>query len=771
MTNIQYTRVQDVPEITNITDSVTVTTGSTANALVETLGNEPIWLTWAAQHTDAGRITKIPSKIQGGKQKMIDATDPKALATYHEVVGEVPAMKTVGYSGLGGVGISTRHRQDIECVDFDHCVKDGTITNTEIAEFVTTANTYAEYSPSGTGIRVIFLVEGGKPEKGFKSKVRDANQTDIEMQTNCTYYTITENAINNIPPCSVTKSELEALYRKISLVKPSKKDVPVEPSKIKHADPTNLTDAELLEKAYQSKGGDKLKALYVDGDTTPYDGDDSSADMALCMRLAFWTGRNAERIDRMFRASALMRPKWDQQRGACTYGQLSVKRAVEHCRDTYSASAEVVDYTKLIMSKPDKQGKASPLPIYENIRRIILTDRKFTDRLRYNEFSFTPQLRDLRTNKWNTLPDSLIFEVWSHVSATYGWTRRIAKGVVQDALLAACHHYPVNPPKEYILSLSWDGVPRLDTWTQSAFGAPDEAVYREMGANWIKGMVKRIIEPGCQFDNVLVLEGPQGIGKTSALRILGNGWHVELTLDVDSKDFIMTLANNIIVEFSEGDIVNRTDMKRLKGIVTKREDQVRLPYGRSLSTIPRGCVFAMTTNDTQYLKDETGNRRWWPIQIKQAIDLDWLRTNRDQLYAEAYARLRILGEPTYVFTDEKKLKELQDQRRTSNEYEETLIDWYLGQEPRKIFSDGISLREAHEVLFADTCGSEVKKEMTQLHQAQVAGMLRGALHLHPEQIKIDGQNVRRWFPTDATYEKFDLPKYDEDGKKKDTRRF
>ena len=113
-----------------------------------------------------------------------------------------------------------------------------------------------------------------------------------------------------------------------------------------------------------------------------------------------------------------------------------------------------------------------------------------------------------------------------------------------------------------------------------------------------------------------------------------------------------------------GDILSRAGVRAVKSLITKTEDQYRLPYEKAVQTLKRGCVFAMTTNDTEYLKDETGNRRWLPVKLEKEADIKWIIKNRDQLYAEAFHRVEFLGETTWEYP-KKELDILQDSRVVS----------------------------------------------------------------------------------------------------------
>jgi predicted P-loop ATPase len=194
-----------------------------------------------------------------------------------------------------------------------------------------------------------------------------------------------------------------------------------------------------------------------------------------------------------------------------------------------------------------------------------------------------------------------------------------------------------HPIREYLNDLKWDGTLRVEKWLSQYLGAEHNEYSRHIGRMVLISMIARVLEPGCKVDNSLVLEAPQGAGKSTVAKILAGGdthFSDSLCDDLSSKDAMHHLAGKWIVEMAELSQFNKSDQTALKKFLTKTHDKFRPAYGRKEVSRARQCIFIGTTNEHKYLKDSTGNRRYWPIKCGH-INLDLLRAYRDQLLAEA----------------------------------------------------------------------------------------------------------------------------------------
>lgn len=261
-----------------------------------------------------------------------------------------------------------------------------------------------------------------------------------------------------------------------------------------------------------------------------------------------------------------------------------------------------------------------------------------------------------------------------------GWIeqhRKVAfqKNIAMDALVAIAHRNPFDRVRDYLISLKWDGELRLDEWLTIYLGAELGDHYTSViGAAWLISAVARTFQPGCKADHMLVLEGPQGSLKSTSLEILaGKEYYAEVPLDVGSKDSVLALHGPWIIEWSELAGMGRREAEQVKSFLSRPVDRIRTPYGRLPKNMQRHCVIAGTTNDSQYLSDSTGNRRYWPVKVG-TIDLNELANDRDQLWAEAVQRYRDGAKWWLDITDERMAQDVQKERLEVDAWETPISD-------------------------------------------------------------------------------------------------
>lgn len=262
---------------------------------------------------------------------------------------------------------------------------------------------------------------------------------------------------------------------------------------------------------------------------------------------------------------------------------------------------------------------------------------------RYNSFSLVIELatppawaRGEARENWQTIPwsdhyDSLLCE----------WLQRlnimVNVPITANAVGTVAKENAYHPVQEYLRSLQWDGQPRLATWLSRYLGVPESVYHTAVGERWMIGAVARVLKPGCKMDYALVLQGDQNAGKSTAFQILAGAWFTDEIRTFGTKDTAMGLAGRWIVELGELSAMRESSIELIKVFLSQTMDRFRPPYGRAVVDNPRQCVFGGTTNKYDFLRDETGDRRFWPVGWCSRIDLDALRADRGQLWAEAMA--------------------------------------------------------------------------------------------------------------------------------------
>ncbi len=232
-----------------------------------------------------------------------------------------------------------------------------------------------------------------------------------------------------------------------------------------------------------------------------------------------------------------------------------------------------------------------------------------------------------------------------------------------------------HPVRHYLESLTWDGVERLSGWLKTIGGCVVEAEESEVAQDnpylssvsrlVLVSAVKRIFEPGCKADSVLVLEGPQGVGKSRIIQALCPKveWFSDsLPGNLQDKDARQHLQGKWIVEMAELASINRSTIEATKAFITAQIDEYRPPYGRNVVSIPRQCIFIATTNSLDWARDDSGNRRFLPVRFDGDLDVAYMAQNRDQLWAEAYQAFR-KGEDIHLKGDALRIAQAEQSAR------------------------------------------------------------------------------------------------------------
>lgn len=267
-----------------------------------------------------------------------------------------------------------------------------------------------------------------------------------------------------------------------------------------------------------------------------------------------------------------------------------------------------------------------------NAELVLRNDSIFTGVYWFNDMTRTEEVRN-SSGKLHPLDDNHLCDAL--VSIQKFWLSTIGFDAVRRAVIRECARHPYHPVKEYINSLKWDNKPRLETWLSVYLGTENTDYTQAISYMSLIAMIARVFQPGCKCDYVPVLEGPQGIGKSTAIKILFGEYFSDYLPDIQTKDASIHVSRYWGIEISEMNVLNRHDSAALKSFITRSEEQYRPPYATLEVTRPRQCVIWGSINHFEgYLKDETGGRRFWPVKCGR-IDTDALQRDRDQLLAEA----------------------------------------------------------------------------------------------------------------------------------------
>lgn len=268
-----------------------------------------------------------------------------------------------------------------------------------------------------------------------------------------------------------------------------------------------------------------------------------------------------------------------------------------------------------------------------NLEKIVHWAADLGARVRFNLLTKRIEIASgrFKNKNANVLPTAVVNWISSK------WGIETMSSLVEEQLLLVARANEYNPIAEYLISLKWDGVRRLDTWLIDYCGAQDTEFTRRISAMWMISACARGIHPGSKVDTVLVLEGRQGSKKSSTLKTLAGSWFSDTPLVIGNKDSLQVASCRWIIELAELSSLRSSETEAQKAFISASIDNYRPPYGKATEEFPRFAIFGGSTNEYRYLHDASGNRRYWPCAVS-GCDVMGLKKVRDQLWAEAVYR-------------------------------------------------------------------------------------------------------------------------------------
>lgn len=417
---------------------------------------------------------------------------------------------------------------------------------------------------------------------------------------------------------------------------------------------------------------------------------------------------------------------------------ISVER-LEKAKQTFQAPEDPQadsgpDYDLSWLPKLTKDSQGRYEKTINNAVVVLENDPLLKGRIVTDEFASCGMILgrvpwDQREEKrrWKDVDDAGFYR---YVEVFYGLTGREK---LDNALMLVSAQNRINDVKQYLQGLTWDGVKRLDTLLSEYLGAEDTAYTRAVMRKSLCAAVARAVTGGIKYDYMPIFTGPQGIGKSTFLRILGKDWFSDSLTTFEGKEAAELIQGTWINEIGELSAFTKQETQVIKQFLSKTDDIYRAAYGRRTDKYPRRCVFFGTSNDSEFLKDATGNRRFWPVDVgvhpaKKSV-WNQLPLEVDQIWAEAYLYWT-MGEPLYLPKEIETLaKDQQEKHRESSGKEGIILDFLereipsnwetLDLQKRRIFwngnmrlEDGVELIPREKVcaaeIWVECFGSELK---------------------------------------------------------------
>lgn len=653
----------------------------------------PQWVCWNSQEVwdkakQVMKLSKEPANLK--TKKRLAWRNPSNLYTFDQV------KEAYEQGGFNGIGFVLYEDTPFVCIDIDD-LEDINKVPAHLHNY--TIHSYTEKSPSGNGLHLWV--------KGYKPAHVGTKKNGIEFfGGQARFITVTGDRYNAAP-----LSENQGLIDMIAkdFFGESKKSTQKKSPNLQNEGNSfgKLSDYEVVSLIQRFKP--KSFKVYQ-GDFSEYPSQ-SEAVLGLLNDLAFYTGKDAIQMESIFNNSSAVYDDPEKPDENARKLKYTIDKAIEGTQNVYTPKVsnhsvsnfnlhvqEQNTNTVEVLKKPGEHNNS-----YIDVLQLLQTDDKgkvlktafnmeqiFNSRVFHKTLGYDmfrqreviakdlPWRKRLFPNKkyeqWQSADDAQLRHFFNYYFGIKG------KEMIMDALTSVFHKNSFHPVKIYIKSVPWDKQPRVETFFIDYLGAEDTPYTRSVARKWFTAAVKRIYEPGCKFDYMPVLVGEQGVGKSTAIQKLAPDFFNDSLRNFDVKESGEILQGSWIIEIGELAAMKKSEEEEMKGFLSRQVDTYRPAYARTAQDFPRHCVFMGTTNNYQFLKDTTGNRRFLPIQVSNNRkytpwnDLDELTVA--QLWAEAYT-IYMTGESIDLEEEIKEAAKIIQAEYTERDEREGIIQDYL----------------------------------------------------------------------------------------------
>ena len=657
------TTVTDTRNAPATGDDVASALQALRDAVPQALRALPQWLLWRReQYTGDKKPRKVPYYVSGRKRHDVQGSsaDRAELASFDV------ALTHYARGSYAGLGFAFLPGDGLVGIDIDNAIDDDGVVSARCQAIVEACGSYTEISPSGRGVHIFCTVQDNSTQELCKAQTFKDNGIGLEVFCGRQYFTMTGRRWSGTPD-QVQPLADGTLRRLRATVRAARKKGAGMPATATGTTATGSEHARRYCLAALESAVQRVRGAGEGGRNHALNAE------AYGLAQLVHTGGVSEATIRAAladaaRACGLQDAEIEATLNSGVRAGLQEPRALPEAPARKAAARRSTPSTGSAGDGAPPDGPAGPddggaageddaaahwrrqllgeggkKDCRENVYLYLVNHPKLKGLVAYDEFAH--QVLKTRKPPWDsaegewTPNDDYFLGFWlaQHERITIKSEATLIAGVAMAAYANRFH-----PVLQYLDGLKpWDGTHRLRHWLAECLGA-EESEYSALVGSWfVMGMVRRVREPGCQHDYMIVLEGLQGRNKSSALRTLAvrPEWFSDTPVRLGTADALLTLAGKWLNEVAELDSFNRAETTAVKGYVTSRVDRVREPYARRFVDRPRSGVLAGTTNQGEYFKDPTGARRFWPVACDGVIGLEKLREWREQLFAEALVRL------------------------------------------------------------------------------------------------------------------------------------